>query len=127
VSNLLELESASLNNGITCDPETIIVVFRLHINITIAAYCFIILLTFTQPYSYKTYYQTLSRYIKTAMTKVILCYCMTTQEVKPVCNRHAVKLYRNIKKMINLQKVVTWMQEKKNYFQAQRLGAIIDM
>jgi hypothetical protein len=41
---------------------------------------------------------------------------MTTREMKPVCSRHAVKLYRNIKKLINLQKVVTWMQEKKIVF-----------
>jgi len=34
---------------------------------------------------------------------------MTTQVVKPVRNRHAVKLYRSIKKLINLQKVVTRM------------------
>jgi len=71
VSNLLEHESVSLNNGIPCDPETIVVIFRLHINITIAEYCFIILLTFPQPYSYRTYYQTLSCYIKTALTKVL--------------------------------------------------------
>jgi len=43
---------------------------------------------------------------------VILYYRMTNQEVKPICNRHTVKPYRNIKKLINLQKVLTRVQEK---------------
>jgi len=48
---------------------------------------------------------------------------MPTQEVKPVSNRHAVKSYRNIKKLINLQKVVTRMKEKKKLFSSTKAGS----
>jgi hypothetical protein len=110
VSNLLEHESASLSDGIPSDTDNchLQIAYKYH-------FCILFHNSINLPstlFIQKILPNSIMLYHTSTNQSVISYYFMTTHKVKPVCNRHAVKLYRNIKKSINLQKVVTRMQEK---------------